>query len=41
MITRKVKTEQTLEKDVRNQTQNHNSVYIEGAELLRGMLTKG
>ena len=41
MITCKVKTEQTLEKVVRNQTQNRNSVYAEGVELLRGMLTQG
>ena len=41
MITCKVKIEQMLEKVARNQTQNHNSVYLEGAELLRGMLTQG
>ena len=41
MITCKVKTEQTLEKVVHNQTQNRNSVYAKGAELLRGMLTQG
>ena len=41
MITCKVKTEQTLEKAVHNQTQNSNSVYAEGAKLLRGMLNQG
>ena len=40
MITCNVKTELTVEKDVRNQMQNHNSVYAEVTELLRGMLTQ-